>query len=264
MMADFAYMFASKTIGTEWDDFRFELISAVAIEPSFDEETYKKSNVSQLSNLIFSDLGKALERHGEGLARIAWPVLKKVYEEQGERYENMFVPVTDGIKGFNVSVNLKKAYETQGAEIWKQFSRLVMLLMIDEKWKEHLRDMDDLRQSVQNVVYEQKDPLVIYKKESFGLFQQMLGETNREILSILQRAYIPMREPTAEEMTRQRQPSRPKTDLSKLHASRMEAAARAGDGEKSKPAPVIAEKKVGRNDPCPCGSGKKYKQCHGR
>jgi preprotein translocase subunit SecA len=176
----------------------------------------------------------------------------------------MYVPITDGIKGFNVPVNLKKAYETEGAEIWKQFSKVVMLLMIDENWKEHLRDMDDLRQSVQNAVYEQKDPLLIYKGESFKLFQGMLDTTNREIISVLLKAYIPMRSQSEEEMSRQRQAPRPKTDLSKLHTSRMEAAARAGDGEKSKPAPMIAEKRVGRNDPCPCGSGKKYKQCHGR
>ena len=264
LMADFADAFAANYIGIEWEDFKLELIRAVAIEPSFDEETYKKSNESRLADLIFEDLEKALQRRRESIAKTAWPVLKKVYEEQGDKYENMFVPVSDGIKGCNVSVNLKTAYDTQGAEIWKQFSKLVMLLMIDENWKEHLRDMDDLRQSVQNAVYEQKDPLLIYKGESFKLFQEMLDTTNREIISILLKAFIPMREASPEEMSRQRQPSRPKTDMSKLHTSRMEAAARAGDGEKSRPAPVIAEKKVGRNDPCPCGSGKKYKACHGK
>jgi preprotein translocase subunit SecA len=264
LMADFAEAFAQNYIGIEWDDFRLELIRAVAIEPSFDEQTYKKSNETQLSELIFADLERALERRKESIRTTAWPTLKKIYEEQGDKFENLFIPISDGIKGFSVSVNLKKAYETEAAEIWKQFSRLVLLLMIDENWKEHLRDMDDLRQSVQNAVYEQKDPLLIYKGESFNLFQQMLDKTNRETISILLKAFIPMRSASAEDMSRQRTPSRPKTDMSKLHTSRMEAAARAGDGEKSKPMPMIAEKKVGRNDPCPCGSGKKYKACHGK
>jgi preprotein translocase subunit SecA len=263
-MADFADSFAAGMIGIDYEDFRLEMIRAAAIEPSFDEEVFQKADERQLGILIFADLEKALERRKAAIAQTAWPILKKVYEEQGDRYENMYVPITDGIKGFNVSVNLKKAFESQGTEIWKQFCKVVMLLMIDENWKEHLRDMDDLRQSVQNAVYEQKDPLLIYKGESFKLFQEMLDTTNREIISILLKAFIPMRERSAEEMSRQPAPSRPKTDMAKLHASRMEAAARAGEGEKSKPAPVIAEKKVGRNDPCPCGSGKKYKNCHGR
>ncbi|MCD8185625.1 MAG: preprotein translocase subunit SecA [Rikenellaceae bacterium] len=264
LIADFDEYFALNYKGIDWEDFKLELIRAVAIEPSFEESVYQKSTESQLADLIFSDLENALERRKTAIAQMAWPIIKKVYEEQGQQYENMYVPITDGIKGFNVPVNLKKTYESEGGEIWKQFSKVVMLLMIDENWKEHLRDMDDLRQSVQNAVYEQKDPLLIYKGESFKLFQQMLNSTNREIISVLLKAYIPVRERSAEEMSRQQQPPRPKTDLSKLHTSRMEAAARAGEGEKSKPAPVIAEKKVGRNDPCPCGSGKKYKQCHGK
>ena len=264
LMADFADSFAANYEGIDWEDFKLEMIRAVAIEPSFDEVTYTKASQSHLSDLIFEDLEKALERRKAAIAQTAWPILKKVYEEQGQQYENMYIPITDGIKGFNVPVSLKKAYDTEGSEIWKQFSKVVMLLMIDENWKEHLRDMDDLRQSVQNAVYEQKDPLLIYKGESFKLFQEMLDTTNREIISVLLKAYIPVRERSAEEMSRQQQPTRPKTDMSKLHTSRMEAAARAGEGEKSKPAPIIAEKKVGRNDPCPCGSGKKYKACHGK
>ena len=264
LMMDFAESFAAGMVGIDYEDFRLEMIRAAAIEPSYDEEVFRKADERQLGILIFADLEKAQERRKTSIAQTAWPILKKVYEEQGQQYENMYIPISDGIKVFQVPVNLKKAYETEGAEIWKQFSKVVMLLMIDENWKEHLRDMDDLRQSVQNAVYEQKDPLLIYKGESFKLFQEMMDTTNREIISILLKAFIPMRERSAEEMSRQRQPSQPKTDMAKLHASRMEAAARAGEGDKSKPSPVIAEKKVGRNDPCPCGSGKKYKQCHGR
>ncbi len=160
--------------------------------------------------------------------------------------------------------NLRRCQESDGAEIYKVFSKVVMFTTIDDAWREHLREMDDLRQSVQNATYEQKDPLLIYKFESFGLFQKMLVKVNREVLSILNRAYIPVREASAEGVQQQRQPERPKVDVNKLQASRMQAAAQAGQAERQKPMPMQAEKRVGRNDPCPCGSGKKYKQCHGK
>ena len=141
-----------------------------------------------------------------------------------------------------------------------------MFTTIDDAWREHLREMDDLRQSVQNATYEQKDPLLIYKFESFGLFSKMLIKVNREVLSILDRAYIPVREQSAEEAQRlqQERERRAKVDVNKLQASRMQAAAQAGQQERQKPMPLHVEKKVGRNDPCPCGSGKKYKNCHGK
>ena len=160
-------------------------------------------------------------------------------------------------------VNLRKCKDSDGAEIYKVFSKVVMFTTIDDAWREHLREMDDLRQSVQNATYEQKDPLLIYKFESFGLFSKMLIEVNREVLSVLNKAYIPVRDQNAESVQRERQ-QRAKVDVDKLQASRMQAAAQAGQGEKQKPMPVHVEKKVGRNDPCPCGSGKKYKNCHGK
>ena len=140
-------------------------------------------------------------------------------------------------------------------------SKVIMLVIIDEDWKEHLREMDDLRQSVRNASYEQKDPLLIYKFESYNLFSKMLEKGNREILSTLFKAFVPVKENP--DVTKQQMPQ-PKTDLFQLQTSRNEAAAAAGSREKSKPAPVHVEKKVGRNDPCPCGSGKKYKHCHGK
>ena len=162
-------------------------------------------------------------------------------------------------------VNLRKCQETDGAEIYKVFSKVVMFTTIDDAWREHLREMDDLRQSVQNATYEQKDPLLIYKFESFGLFSKMLIKINREVLAILNKAYIPVRDQNAEAVQQQRrQQERAKVDVNKLQASRMQAAAQAGQGEKQKPMPIHVEKKIGRNDPCPCGSGKKYKNCHGK
>jgi preprotein translocase subunit SecA len=138
-----------------------------------------------------------------------------------------------------------------------------MFTTIDDAWREHLREMDDLRQSVQNATYEQKDPLLIYKFESFGLFAKMLEKVNRDVLSVLNKSYVPVRENNPDNVQRN-QASRAKVDVNKLQASRMAAAAAAGSGERSITAPIQVEKKVGRNEPCPCGSGKKYKHCHGK
>ena len=148
--------------------------------------------------------------------------------------------------------------------MYKSFSKIVMLLTIDENWKEHLREMDDLRQSVQNASYEQKDPLLIYKFESYNLFSKMLDKGNREVLSTLFKAFIPVKENPESAMRQQPPVQQPKTDMSRMQTLRSEAAAAAGQADRGKPSPVHVEKKVGRNDPCPCGSGKKYKHCHGR
>ncbi len=206
-------------------------------------------------------MNDALTRRGEHLATVAMPVLKKVYEEQGANYENILIPVNDGRRGFNVSVNLKKTIENEGMEIIKQFSRIAVLVTIDEKWKEQLREMDDLKQSVQNASYEQKDPLLIYKFESFELFKTMVSQINVDVIGTLLKANIPV----AQREAQPREAQAPKQqDMSKMQTSRNEAALNAGSGERSKPAPAQAEKATGRNEPCPCGSGKKYKQCHGK
>ncbi|MDE5707340.1 MAG: SEC-C domain-containing protein, partial [Alistipes sp.] len=166
--------------------------------------------------------------------------------------------------GYNVPVNLQRCKDSDGAEIYKVFSKVVMFTTIDDAWREHLREMDDLRQSVQNATYEQKDPLLIYKLESFELFSKMLVKVNGSVLRTLNKAFIPMRENTPENVQRERRAPAAKVDVNKLQASRTQAAAQAGQAEKQKPMPVHAEKKAGRNDPCPCGSGKKYKNCHGK
>lgn len=193
------------------------------------------------------------------------PVLNTIYEKQGEQVETIYVPITNGKLAYNVPVNLKKAIESEGTEIYKMFTKIVMLTTIDDNWRDHLRQMDELRQSVQNASYEQKDPLLIYKLESYNLFSAMLEKSNRDELSVLNKGYLPVRD-NSDERVRQnklQQQERAKVDMSKLQASRMQAAAAAGQGDKSRPEPVHVEKKVGRNEPCPCGSGKKYKSCHG-
>ncbi len=264
IMADFAESFVDAYGEDDYETFKLELIRQVAVQPSFTEEAFENAKKKReiLTGMLAKDFQDAYIRRMSSIAAITYPVIKNVYEQNGSRYENIYVPVSDGKRVFNVPVNLKKAYESEGKEVFKHFSKVAMLLIIDEDWKEHLREMDDLRQSVRNASYEQKDPLLIYKFESYNLFSKMLERGNREILSTLFKAFVPVRE--NQDVTKQQAPERPRTDMSQLQTSRREAAAAAGSGEKSKPAPVHVEKKVGRNDPCPCGSGKKYKHCHGR
>ena len=262
IMMDFAQTFVEENGNMDFEEFKFNMIRQVAVQPSFDEATYKAANKAMLTGMVVKDFQEAYKRRINSVATTAYPVIKRVYEEQGDKFENIYIPITDGFRGYNVPVNLKKAYESQCKEVFKCFSTIVVLTTIDENWKDHLREMDQLRQSVQNATYEQKDPLLIYKFESFNLFSKMLEKVNREILSTLFKAMIPIRE---NQQSAPQQPVKPqRTDMSRMQTSRMEAAAAAGQGDKSKPAPIHVDKKVGRNDPCPCGSGKKYKHCHGR
>ena len=175
------------------------------------------------------------------------------------------VPVSDGTRVFRVIANLEKAFNTEAREIIRAFEKTVVLSTIDENWKEHLRELDDLKQSVQNASYEQKDPLLIYKFESFNLFSQMIDKINREVVSTLMKGHIPMADPSS--VQRAQGPKR--LDLSKFKTDKQQTpryndpSSSGGQGEGAAQ-PVRVEKKVGRNDPCPCGSGKKYKACHGR
>ena len=267
IVLDFAETFVENFGEAGFEDFSFELIRQVAVQPSFDEQTFANAKKEELVELIAADINDAYERRAQSVAATAMPVLRQVYEKQGDQVENIYIPITNGKLVYNVPVNLRKAIESDGAEIYKMFTKIVMLTTIDDNWRDHLRQMDDLRQSVQNASYEQKDPLLIYKLESYNLFSAMLEKSNRDELSILNKGYIPMREQTEQSVRQpsrpQQQQNRPKVDMSKLQASRMQAAAAAGQGDKGAPSPVHVEKKVGRNEPCPCGSGKKYKTCHG-
>ena len=267
IVLDFAETFVENFGEAGFEDFSFELIRQVAVQPSFDEQTFANAKKEELVELIAADINDAYERRAQSVAATAMPVLRQVYEKQGDQVENIYIPITNGKLVYNVPVNLRKAIESDGAEIYKMFTKIVMLTTIDDNWRDHLRQMDDLRQSVQNASYEQKDPLLIYKLESYNLFSAMLEKSNRDELSILNKGYIPMREQTEQSVRQpsrpQQQQNRPKVDMSKLQASRMQAAAAAGQGDKGAPSPVHVEKKVGRNEPCPCGSGKKYKKCCG-
>ncbi|OFY52798.1 MAG: preprotein translocase subunit SecA [Bacteroidetes bacterium GWF2_49_14] len=256
----------------DFEEFRLDLIRYLAIDSPFTEDEFHNGKSDELSHDLSDRLVKSFNAKNQYMAQQAWPVIKDVYERAAHQYENIMVPITDGQKTIHISTNLKKAYETQNRELVKAFSKSVILATIDEAWKEHLREMDDLKQSVQNATYEQKDPLLIYKLESFDLFKNMVDKVNREVISMLMKGQIPISQP---EQVREAQ-ARQKLDMSRYQTSKTDMPSYspgsvAGPGSEppmpQQPKhiqPIRVEKKVGRNDPCPCGSGKKYKQCHGR
>lgn len=264
IMYDYAEGFVNNNEGADYESFSFELIREVALQPSFDEAKYNSAKHAELVELIVEDLRALFARRQKAVADTVRKTMEMVYETNKDHLSNsIHFPLTDGHLGFHVPVELQRCKDSDGAEIYKAFAKIVLFTTIDDAWREHLREMDELRQSVQNATYEQKDPLLIYKLESYNLFSKMLEKVNRESLAILDKSYVPVRENNPDAVQQERQ-QKAKVDVNKLQASRMAAAAAAGQAEKSKPAPMIAEKKVGRNDPCPCGSGKKYKHCHGK
>ncbi|MEN9370838.1 MAG: hypothetical protein RI952_1703, partial [Bacteroidota bacterium] len=223
----------------------------------------KKS--ADIAEELYQELSTFYKRKSSRLAESTLPVLKDIYESRGQTIENIVVPFSDGSKQIQITSNLKKAFETKGKELVKDFERSVSLALIDEAWKEHLREMDELKQSVQNAVYEQKDPLLIYKFESFELFKQMISSVNKEVMSFIYRGSIPSQ--TNAEEVKEARPT-PNSDLSKLKVSKPNYTSNSSAGnelgeEAPKAQPVRVEQKIGRNDLCPCGSGKKYKSCHG-
>lgn len=260
MMSDFAETFVQQMEGADYDDFSYELIRMISIEPGFDRETYRKATLAELAAELGQQIQKTYTRRAETLVAQAWPIMKNIYETQRATYENVVVPVGDGKKIYQVIVNIKKAYESKGKELIRAINKTINLVMIDEYWKEHLRDMDDLKQAVQSATYEQKDPLLIYKFESFKLFSEMLERIAREVLSFLLKAHIPLRQ--NQDRLDKAGSERSRTDLSNTQTSRPDLLTQSSEPRSN--APVRVEKQVGRNDPCPCGSGKKFKQCHGK
>lgn len=262
MMVDFAdSLVQSSHEALSYEDFSYEVIRQLSIEPGFNEEQYRDLPVGALSQTLSETIKDVYARRGEALVTQAWPIIKQIYETQNATYENIAIPVSDGSKILQLVVNLKRAYETEGKEIIRSLNKTIMLINIDEHWKEHLREMDDLKQSVQNATYEQKDPLLIYKFESFQLFKGVLEKVSRDVLSFLLKSHIPLRNDRQESDVAMRNEQRKRTDMSNLKTSRSDMMTSGGEAKSQ--APVHVEKKVGRNDPCPCGSGKKYKNCHG-
>ncbi|HYW96933.1 MAG TPA: preprotein translocase subunit SecA [Bacteroidales bacterium] len=247
-----------------YEEFRFELIRTLSIESPVKETKFLKDSPAEITETIYDLILKTYKRKEDTISKQAYPVIKDVFEKQSAVYENIVVPVSDGTRIFRVISNLKKAYETEAQELVRSYEKTVVLATIDDNWKEHLRELDDLKQSVQNATYEQKDPLLIYKFESFDLFQQMIDRVNKDVVATLMKGHIPVSDPNA--VQKAQAPKR--LDLSKFEANRDEAPQyndpSGGKPGQKKTQPVRVEKKVGRNDPCPCGSGKKYKNCHGK
>ena len=241
------------------EGFRLDLLREFAADSPTDANEFQSRNSSEVTEELYAAIYKKYRQKGESIATRTYPVIKDVFEHE-TRYENIAIPVTDGLKTMHVVANLKKAYEDKGKEVVLAIEKGVVLSLIDNAWKEHLREMDDLKQSVQNAAYEQKDPLLIYKFESFELFKAMVQRTNKEICSFLIKADVPMQ---AENVREAQMPRRTDRGRYKEERSDLLSQANANTQERQKPQPVKVEKKVGRNDPCPCGSGKKYKQCHG-
>ena len=258
MMVDTASLFVDKSSGFTLEEFRESLMARFSIDLEISQEEYEKIKKNDLVQRICEVMLDAYKRRMDGLDEKLYPIIKEVYEKQGSMYQNIAIPVSDGRKVINLSVNLQKAYESEGKEISKTLSKNIILYQIDEHWKEHLREMDDLKQSVQNAAYEQKDPIVVYKLESYNLFSDMLESLNQDVLSFLFRAFVPLSDRSAPP---QRAMQQRKPDMSQMQTQHNDLST---NGEQKANTPVKVDKHVGRNDPCPCGSGKKFKNCHGK
>ncbi len=265
MIGDYASVLASRKNDMGYEEFALECMRQISIDPELDEAEYQKISVAELGERLEKQIIETINRRGEHMVEKVFPIVDKVYQSQSAQYQNIAIHITDGQKILRLFVNLRKAYETGGKEIQKALVRTVTLIKIDELWQEHLREMDDLKQSVQNATYEQKDPLLIYKFEGYNLFSKVVENISRGVVSFLVRAQIALGQD--EEMSLRQEARRRKADMSRLSTTRDDgsaaAAAAAGRQERSNQ-PVHVEKKIGRNDPCPCGSGKKYKNCHGK
>ena len=259
MMIDASEVIVNNAEGMSYDDFSSYLMAQLSIDPGFDEAFWSDAKKDDIKKALTDHMMEVYGRRMDAMIAKVYPFIKDVYEKQGSRWQNIAVPITDGRKGLQLVIDLKKAYDTEGRELTKTLSKSIILYQIDDHWKQQLRDLDDLRQSVQNAAYEQKDPLVIYKLESYNLFAAMLEALDKDVLSFLFRAAIFLRDPDQAQQAREPQP---KQDMSRMQTQRGDLTTNGGQPKAKMP--VHVEKKIGRNDPCPCGSGLKYKNCHGK
>jgi len=268
MIYDSVDAIVNEYYGLDYDEFKMELVRVMSLDCPVPKDEFLKLKPEEIIDKIYQTVIKKYDRNMEMIATQAYPVIKQVYETKSNLYKNIVVPISDGTRTFQILTSLEDAYNNQGKELVDSYQKQVVLGTIDEAWKEQLREMDDLKQSVQNASYEQKDPLLIYKLESFNLFKMMIQKTNKDVVSILIKGHIPISNPD-----QVRESNGPRhTDMSKYsteksdspEVSARKAAAGAPQGPPQKAQPVHVEKKIGRNDPCPCGSGRKYKNCHGR
>ena len=246
----------------DYEGFKMACIVNFGVDSNINSEVFQKTDSNSLTDKLYEEISAKYSVHKEEVKKQAIPVFKNIRLTQGSHIENVVVPFTDGKKSMNVLANLDKTIKTEGGELASALEKTITLVVIDDAWKNHLRAMDDLKQSVQTAYLEQKDPLVIYKVEAYKLFEGMNGEVNRDIVSFLSHATLPIQDENANLKEGRQQ----KTDMSKMQANKEEVDAAGEDyaaNEKDKPVPITVGPKIGRNDPCPCGSGKKYKNCHG-
>ena len=274
MMQDLAFIYAEKVAEMSYEEFVDTVKSSLSVDLAAEEhksssdlflsrETFTKGNTNEIAQIITNNMTAVYNRKMNVIKQRTLPILRSIAAKEGVAMPDdakIRIPISDGRRVYPVVINIKKTIESEGNELVRAISKSITLYRIDESWKEHLREMDDLKQSVQNATYEQKDPLLIYKFESFNLFSAMLEELNKNVTAFLLRANIPLRDggnQTAEAPAAPRKP-----DMSQMNTSRTDLVTNSGE-PKSK-MPVHVEKQVGRNDPCPCGSGKKFKNCHGK
>jgi len=246
--------------GGDFEGFEIELIKIFKTASPFNAEDFAEKNINELLDIFYRDIYNKVNDKFDAIAANIYPFIDDVLNTKGHLYENALIPFTDGIKTINVICNLVKSYETKGREVVSSIQRYIIIAVMDESWKEHLREMDDLKQSVQSATYEQKDPLLVYKHEAFNMFKQMVLKVNRDIVYFLFNGKLGIKTP--DEVKQAQRPQR--TDMSKLKTGRSDGMGDAKKDEDRKAQPVRVDKKVGRNELCPCGSGKKYKQCHGK
>lgn len=259
MMIDSAEVLVENCAGMSYEDFSKHLMAKFSIDPGFDEAFWSDTKKDDIKKSLTEHMRDVYARRMDAIVEKVYPFVKEIYEKQGDKWQNVAVPITDGRKVLQLVIDLKKAYETTGRELSKNLSKTIILYQIDDHWKQQLRDLDDLRQSVQNAAYEQKDPLVIYKIESYNLFAAMLEALDQDVLSFLFRASIFLREPS---QAQQATESSTKKEMSRMQTQHGDLTTNGGQPKTKMP--VHVEKKIGRNDPCPCGSGLKYKNCHGK
>ena len=247
---------------------REQFLKILSMECPITNEEFIETSREQLYEKAFQAAMQAFSRKTERLQTVAWPVIKQVQEQQGEMYERILVPITDGKRVYNIPCNLREAYDTEAKSVVKQFEKTIMLHIIDDCWKENLRQLDELRHSVQNASYEQKDPLLIFKLESAKLFDDMVNDMNNRISSILTRGQIPEMQQEVREAAPEQRSQRYNEQRGDELVDRNQQAAAQQDtretAQQQRRQPVVKDKMPGRNDPCPCGSGKKFKNCHGR
>jgi preprotein translocase subunit SecA len=250
----------------DFEGFTFDCIKHFGIESPFTEKEFGTGKEDDLTQRLFEAGEQHYRLKSVQIAEMAFPVVRDVYTNPNNNFENIVTPFTDGIRTVQIMANLKKAYDSKGKELVAVFEKTVVLAMIDDSWKEHLREMDDLKQSVQNASLEQKDPLVVYKLESFNLFREMIAKTSKDVISFLMLGGLPVEDNKKPQLqkaqfTQQQIHQKPKEKLTESRSE--EPTEEQQEQKRPKPQPIRVEPKTGRNDPCPCGSGKKYKACHG-